>query len=424
MGDHNTDNRYRDLIRRETVNLAGVHIIVADDQTDVAKTLTEPLKTAGASLQFATDGEQALQLVRAGGHDLLIVDMKMPPGDWGGLWLLKELQRVGIEMPALVLSGEGQRRQAVEALRCGATDWIDKADAHSELLMRCRQHMDLALDRAVEAVATGGPSPLAHAYARYQRSIGGDLQYNEALRLLEEIVRFVTLIGLAESNLRHYGQLSKVQPVSMARPTLGTWLSVIGELSRKDGAGQLFISLTRDLMPRGDKQFRGIAELRNNLHHGGADPSRSDKESVFRLTEFCAHRLSLNPFTLGSHAQMRYVDDKLEIKIREYRGALPPRTTELILTEPEFLASPEPYLFVSGEKPVRLSPWFCVLDSDERTGSSLAVFDGVKARKPNRISDDDVLLYTDPATAERRKQRHDRLTTWTEVAEWFVTEKA
>ena len=60
-------------------------ILVADDQRDVATTLTAGLRDAGAFLSYVTDGEEALQRVAAGGFDLVLLDMKMPPGDWGGL---------------------------------------------------------------------------------------------------------------------------------------------------------------------------------------------------------------------------------------------------------------------------------------------------------------------------------------------------
>ncbi|GAB3799721.1 hypothetical protein GCM10027605_13880 [Micromonospora zhanjiangensis] len=68
-----------------TVNsiLHEARILVADDQNDVARTLSEPLRLRGASVVHVTDGAQALKEVRRGGYDLALLDMKMPPGDWG-----------------------------------------------------------------------------------------------------------------------------------------------------------------------------------------------------------------------------------------------------------------------------------------------------------------------------------------------------
>jgi CheY-like chemotaxis protein len=404
------------------VTLTGVNIVVADDQVDVARTLTQPLRTAGAKLRFVADGEQALELIRAGGNDLLIADMKMPPSDWGGLWLLQQLQRRQIGIPTLVLSGEGEQRQTIEALRYGAKDWIAKSQAAAELLSTCTRLMEVALGQAVEAMAAGGPSPLAYGYAKYRRSMGGDRQCIDGLRLIEAIVRFVTLIGLASSDAESCGKFRSVRATQMVKPSFGTWVDAISELSCNDGASLFFRSLSRHLMFRGERQLKALVDLRNDYLHGGADPSLTDQKAVFRIIEVWAHRFQSTPFTIGSHSQMRYVKYQLEVVVKEHRGALTPRTMELALSEPEFLSSPDPYLFISGQKPVRLEPWLGVFDTETGEAPSLGVFDSLKTRSSNRVSGDDVLLYTDIASGQRRKRRSDRTVRWAEVAAWFLAE--
>ena len=52
--------------------------------------------------------------------------------------------------------------------------------------------------------------------------------------------------------------------------------------------------------------------------------------------------------------------------------------------------------------------------------ASLGVFDGVKAANPSHLMPGDVLLYTDLASGERRKQRSDRMATWAEVDALFA----
>jgi CheY-like chemotaxis protein len=401
------------------VSLSGARILVADDQPDVARTLTEPLRAGGAVLRFVDDGQQALEVIRAGGNDLLIADMKMPPNDWGGLWLLDQLQQHQIGIPTLVLSGEGQQRQTIQAMRFGAKDWISKGRADTELATNCTMLLETGLRQGVEAMATGGPSPLAYGFARYRRSIGGELQYSEGLRLLEEILRFVALIGLASSDPVH-GGFRKLQPERLARPSFGTWLAAIRELSGSTGASPLFGALSCHLMPQGDKEFQVITQLRNNQHHGGGDAGPADRDLVFRTIEVCAHRFLSTPFTIGSHAEMRYVTSRLEVTFKEHRGAFAPRSTEITLAEPEFLNSPDPYLFSGDQAPILLDPWLCVFDADARGTPSLGVFDGVKAAKPNHVGPEDILLYTDPAAGERRKQRSDRIATWAEVEAVFA----
>jgi CheY-like chemotaxis protein len=113
------------------------HILVVDDQKDVAQTLTAPLAAAGMTLEFALDGEDGFERAKSGDFDLLVVDMKMPPGDWGGLWLLEQLKASEVSTPVLVMSGEGAKRQIQLAMRLGATDWVDKGEASLELERQC-----------------------------------------------------------------------------------------------------------------------------------------------------------------------------------------------------------------------------------------------------------------------------------------------
>src|SRR4051794_29587351 len=104
--------------------LTGVLILVADDQTEVVRTLCEPLRREGADLRMVADGQAALAHLETTSVDLLIVDLKMPPEEWGGLWLLRQLNESGSSIPAIVLSGEGWGVR--EAFRLGATDYIEK----------------------------------------------------------------------------------------------------------------------------------------------------------------------------------------------------------------------------------------------------------------------------------------------------------
>jgi CheY-like chemotaxis protein len=95
---------------------------VADDQSDVARTLCRPLHNAGARLRFVDNGRAALEQIATRPTDLVLVDMKMPPDEWGGLWLLQELQNGSWAVPAIALSGEGSKSQVIQALRLGAKD--------------------------------------------------------------------------------------------------------------------------------------------------------------------------------------------------------------------------------------------------------------------------------------------------------------
>ena len=63
-----------------------------------------------------------------------------------------------------------------------------------------------------------------------------------------------------------------------------------------------------------------IAQLRNDQHHGSVDAGPADRDLVFRTIEVCAHRFLSTPFTIGSDARMRYVNNRLEVTLKEHRG--------------------------------------------------------------------------------------------------------
>ena len=68
-----------------------------------------------------------------------------------------------------------------------------------------------------------------------------------------------------------------------------------------------------------------IAQLRNDQHHGSVDAGPADRDLVFRTIEVCAHRFLSTPFTIGSDARMRYVNNRLEVTFKEHREGVLPR---------------------------------------------------------------------------------------------------
>ncbi|MFD1277605.1 PleD family two-component system response regulator [Streptomyces kaempferi] len=142
-----------------TQRLANMRILVADDQMDVARTLCRPLHKEGARLRFAADGHTALQEIDTHPFDLLLIDMKMPPEEWGGLWLLRQLKERKCRIPNLVLSGEGSKQQVIEALRLDAVDWVVKGTAGEELLDRCAATVADRLGESLELATHRLPTP-------------------------------------------------------------------------------------------------------------------------------------------------------------------------------------------------------------------------------------------------------------------------
>ncbi len=111
-----------------------MHILIIEDDREAAGWLVKGLKEAGHVADHAVDGEEGLEMARAGEYDVLIVDRMMPKMD--GLTLVRTLREEGDMTPALFLSALGDVEDKVEGLRAGGDDYLAKPYAFSELLAR------------------------------------------------------------------------------------------------------------------------------------------------------------------------------------------------------------------------------------------------------------------------------------------------
>jgi len=111
------------------------NILVVDDESQITRVLKTTLSTQGYSTRTASDGDEALQVMRDWSPDLLITDLRMPNMD--GLELCRRV-RAKSQLPIIVLSVKGEERIKVEALDAGADDYVTKPFNINELLARVR----------------------------------------------------------------------------------------------------------------------------------------------------------------------------------------------------------------------------------------------------------------------------------------------
>jgi len=132
-----------------------VRVLVADDEPNLRKSLAEWLETEGMEPVLAADGEEARALLGVETVDALVLDLRMPRLD--GLGLLRWLRDSGpASIPALVVSAHGDVKDAVEAMKLGARDYLVKPFDPDELVLKIRaavQERRLAAD--LEAGARG-----------------------------------------------------------------------------------------------------------------------------------------------------------------------------------------------------------------------------------------------------------------------------
>jgi two-component system KDP operon response regulator KdpE len=111
------------------------NILVVDDEPQITRVLKTTLSSQGYGVRTASDGDEALLILKEWTPDLVITDLRMP--NLGGLELCRQI-RARSRIPIIVLSVKGEERIKVEALDAGADDYVTKPFGVHELLARVR----------------------------------------------------------------------------------------------------------------------------------------------------------------------------------------------------------------------------------------------------------------------------------------------
>jgi two-component system response regulator FixJ len=99
-------------------------IFVVDDDPLIRQTLSAILESKNCNVTTFGDGDALLAVVRQQMPDCIILDVKLPGRS--GLAVLQELSAIGNVPPVLMISGQGDIPMAVQAMRSGALDFIEK----------------------------------------------------------------------------------------------------------------------------------------------------------------------------------------------------------------------------------------------------------------------------------------------------------
>jgi DNA-binding NtrC family response regulator len=106
------------------MNERGIRILVAEDDSPTHEEWREILSSWGYTAETANDGVKALELINSFRPDIVLADLKMPNKD--GLELLRDVRQMGIYLPTIIISGQGDFPEVVEAIKLGAVDYLRK----------------------------------------------------------------------------------------------------------------------------------------------------------------------------------------------------------------------------------------------------------------------------------------------------------
>lgn len=106
-------------------------VLVVDDEKNIRLTLRESLKAIDLDVDTAVNGEEALDMAAQQTYDLVLLDLKMPGMD--GIEVLRRLRELSRTTAVVLLTAHGTVESAVEAMKLGAVDFLQKPFAPQEI---------------------------------------------------------------------------------------------------------------------------------------------------------------------------------------------------------------------------------------------------------------------------------------------------
>jgi len=120
----------------------GIRILIAeDDQDDLflfKELILEGIYEAEPKVEHAASQEGIVKKLEESSYDLVFLDYRL--GEWDGLEILKSLRETGHTLPIIMLTGQGDQETAVQAMKCGANDYLIKSNLSAESLSKAIRH--------------------------------------------------------------------------------------------------------------------------------------------------------------------------------------------------------------------------------------------------------------------------------------------
>src|SRR5690606_22594466 len=166
-------------------------ILVADDEAGIREFIGEALGADGHEVTVARDGEEAASLLDQRSFDLLVTDIRMPRLD--GMELLRKIRAESPEVQVIVLTAHGTVDNAVEAMKLGAFDYLQKPIGGPDELC-------LVAARALER------RRLLDAQARAQRGAAGEPSLSHGDPAMRPVVDAVEKVARTSATVLLLGE--------------------------------------------------------------------------------------------------------------------------------------------------------------------------------------------------------------------------
>lgn len=114
--------------------MKGSRVLLVDDETVFTSNMSKLLTNRGYRVTAVNSGDSAIQVLEEEDFDVVVLDLKMPGMD--GITTLKEIKKLGLFTETLILTGHGSIDTAMEAVKLGAYDYLNKPCEIDELVAK------------------------------------------------------------------------------------------------------------------------------------------------------------------------------------------------------------------------------------------------------------------------------------------------
>jgi DNA-binding response OmpR family regulator len=114
-------------------------LLVIDDEADVLATIKQYAEKMDFLIETTQSGKEGLEKLLTNQFDAAIVDLRLGDNDIDGTDIIHRASEGGINASIIVLTGHGDREDAIKALNDGAMAWFDKPVKYAELLKETKK---------------------------------------------------------------------------------------------------------------------------------------------------------------------------------------------------------------------------------------------------------------------------------------------
>jgi len=174
------------------MTMTGKPVLIVDDEKNIRMTLSQSLESLELETDTAVNGEEALAKLKEKDYGLILLDLRMPGMD--GMEVLRQVREVRPDIRVIIITAYGTIESAVDAMKLGAVDFIQKPFAPKEIRGLVSQVMDrekLDEQKAVDyatcvelAKRCVGDRHFAAAVEHVRKAISLDPSRPEAFNLL------------------------------------------------------------------------------------------------------------------------------------------------------------------------------------------------------------------------------------------------